>query len=430
MAIFLSRIKRALNVGSKNITNNGTYYASADGYDGYDEVTVNVSGGSATPITPSNASPAALTSGSAVNPTANGYAIASYNTVMPSGVPTSVSSGDIVKISGGFNSVIVDKDDMHDIKGSNTSPEGLYGGSLAKIWGNDPTVVTGYAIASYTPITPSSTPTSISQGDMVQVNGSGVIVTPTSVTPSDSTPPQLSQGNIYEPTANGYLYASNQSPTETVLWTNNSPTSTFAGQTITLSDSLDNYTYVKIKYRISTSVSTESSAIVPVSEFVRMTQTSNTFKIGTGSFESSTYVRTAYYGSATTIVFNNGYQLGSTSQANGKLIPVSVIGISVALPPSVGNVKVGVVTLSANSNNKITTGFKPNYLTYSVGTSGNVSVYNQDISTTQYKKCTSGGISNQNIGNTSTYDLVSLSDDGFTVRGASSAITMYYFAIG
>lgn len=246
MAIYLSRKKGS--GGGGNLQSNKTITATTSqqivqpdsGYDGLEQVTVNPqehtqtytpaddtasndmgvnnnyryvdTSGMVTPtsITPSNASPAALTSGSAVNPTANGYAIASYNTVMPSGVPTSVSSGDIVKISGGFNSVIVDKDDMHDIKGSNTSPERLFGGSLAKIWGNDPTVVTGYAIASYTPITPSTTPTSISQGDMVQVNGSGVIVTPTSVTPSDSTPPQLSQGGIYIPTSNGYLYENQQ----------------------------------------------------------------------------------------------------------------------------------------------------------------------------------------------------------------------------
>lgn len=33
-------------LGSKSITSNGTYYASADSFDGYDEVVVNVSGGS------------------------------------------------------------------------------------------------------------------------------------------------------------------------------------------------------------------------------------------------------------------------------------------------------------------------------------------------------------------------------------------------
>lgn len=106
MAIFLSRIKRALNVGSKSITNNGTYYASADGYDGYDEVTVNVSGGSATPITPSNANPVALSSGVAVEPTANGYAIQSYDNITPPSSPQAISSGDILKMIG--NGYVID----------------------------------------------------------------------------------------------------------------------------------------------------------------------------------------------------------------------------------------------------------------------------------------------------------------------------------
>lgn len=357
MAIFLSRIKRALNVGSKSITNNGTYYASADGYDGYDEVTVNVSGGSATPITPSNANPVALTSGVAVQPTANGYAIQSYDNITPPSSPQAISSGDILKMIGN-----------------------------------------GYVIDTYS-----------------------------TATPSDSTPPQLSQGNLYVPTANGYLYESNQSPTETVLWTNDSPTSQFASQTITLSDNVSNYDYLEVYFRCSTSDDTEYRDIIPKATLDK-SSSSNTYAIG-NAYSNSTRARGSYV-NGTSMYFTAAYPLTSTSTNNSYVIPTKVVGIAVALPPSVGNVKTGVVTLTANSNNKITTGFKPNYLAYSVGTSGNVSVYNQDISTTQYKKCTSGGIRNQNIGNTSTYDLVSLSDDGFTVRGASSAITMYYFAIG
>ena len=57
-------------------------------------------------VTPSNSTPAALTSGSAVTPTGNGYAIQSYTSVTPTSTPTSISSGDIVKIGG--NGVIVD----------------------------------------------------------------------------------------------------------------------------------------------------------------------------------------------------------------------------------------------------------------------------------------------------------------------------------
>ena len=60
-------------------------------------------GGGTTPtsITPSNSSPAAMTSGGVYQPTANGYAIASYDSKTPSdSTPPSVASGDIVKMGG------------------------------------------------------------------------------------------------------------------------------------------------------------------------------------------------------------------------------------------------------------------------------------------------------------------------------------------
>ena len=165
MAMFLSRLKQVLNLGTKSITSNGTYYASSDGYDGYSSVSVTVP----TPpsITPSNSSPAALTSGSAVTPSANGYAIESYSSVTP----------------------------------SNSSPVTLTSGDIVKLGGN------GKAVASVTNVTPSSTPTSVSANDVVKIGGSGVIVdsvpTPTSITPSNSSPATITSGTTYTATANG-----------------------------------------------------------------------------------------------------------------------------------------------------------------------------------------------------------------------------------
>lgn len=40
--------------------------------------------------------------------------------------------------------------------------------------------------------------------------------------------------------------------TRTILWTNSSPTSSFSNQTITLSESLDNYEYYEILFRQNT----------------------------------------------------------------------------------------------------------------------------------------------------------------------------------
>ena len=117
-------------------------------------------------ITPSNSNPDTLTSGSAVTPTANGYAIANYDTVDPLSTPTSVVADDIVKFVG-----------------------------------------SGKIVDDITSITPSSTPTSVASGDNIHIGGSGVIVdsipTPTSLTPSNSSPATITSGQTYTATASG-----------------------------------------------------------------------------------------------------------------------------------------------------------------------------------------------------------------------------------
>lgn len=73
------------------------------GYDGLSQVTVNpIPSEYVIPsaITPSNSSPASMTSGAAYKPDANGYAISSFNSITPSSSsPPSMSSGNIYKPS-------------------------------------------------------------------------------------------------------------------------------------------------------------------------------------------------------------------------------------------------------------------------------------------------------------------------------------------
>lgn len=178
-----------------------------------------------TPITPSNASPAPMNSGTGYKPTANGYAISSYDSVTPSSTPESVASGDIVKIGG--SGVIVDAiPTPTSITPDNSSP-------VQMTTGNEYSVSrTGYAIQSYDSITPSSTPESVSSGDIVKIGGSGVIVdaipTPTSITPSDASPAGMTANVGYKPTTNGYAIASNP----TSLTPSNSSPATISSGTI------------------------------------------------------------------------------------------------------------------------------------------------------------------------------------------------------
>ena len=208
MAMLLSRIKKALNLGTKSITANGTYNASSDGYDGYSSVEVNVAGVTPTPITPSNASPAALTSGTAVSPTANGYAIESYSSITPSNSsPATITSGSIYKASANGKAV----ESVTLATPSNSDAPSVSNGEIVKINGSS-----GKLIQSLTSIRVlADTQTDLNIGDvyLVASNSSrggtlvgGSIVTKT---PSDSNPPAIYSGNNYfKASASGYLYSS------------------------------------------------------------------------------------------------------------------------------------------------------------------------------------------------------------------------------
>lgn len=157
-----------------------------------------------TPITPSNSSPAAMTSGTAYEPTANGYAISSYSEITPSdSSATQLIYNSIYKISGSGGGYAIKSNPIY-VSPSNSSPAALTYGKIYRINATD-----GYAIKNYTPVTPSSTPTSVASGSIVRMDGSGKIVDAISdVTPSDSSPVSLTSGLTYKMGGGGYAIES------------------------------------------------------------------------------------------------------------------------------------------------------------------------------------------------------------------------------
>lgn len=190
----------------------------------------------ATPITPSNASPALMTANVAVNPTGNGYAIESYSSITPSSTPTQVVNNQIVKV-GGTGIIIDDIPVPPSITPSNGSPAQLYGNTAVTPTRN------GYAIESYTNITPDNTnppnllsggiykneanfrgyavksftnmtpknnpPQSFAADYVVHFDTAGyAIASYENKTPSDSSPASVSSGAIIKASASGYLYQS------------------------------------------------------------------------------------------------------------------------------------------------------------------------------------------------------------------------------
>ncbi len=123
--------------------------------------------------------------------------------------------------------------------------------------------------------------------------------------------------------------------TGTVLWTNSSPTSTFSSQTVTLSDSITNYNYLKFVVYTNTTNSNSFNVIIPVEDFVTTTGSKDTtfcqFVLGaTAGYTLSTgtlFSRACWYDTDTTIEFHNsgGWNVaGASTETN---IPYQIIGI-------------------------------------------------------------------------------------------------------
>lgn len=123
--------------------------------------------------------------------------------------------------------------------------------------------------------------------------------------------------------------------TETSLWTNPSPTSNFAPQTVTLSDSIGNYKYIKIVYAFDKNASGQTNiedVIYPVDDFRRRTNGSSDWSI-VEDFASSGYqwTRVSGYVSDTSISFGNCYRWsGSTAGTaqNQAIIPLEILGLN------------------------------------------------------------------------------------------------------
>ena len=117
--------------------------------------------------------------------------------------------------------------------------------------------------------------------------------------------------------------------TETSLWTNPSPTSSFATQDVTLSQSMDDFKYLAFKV---SNGSANFKAIVSVVEFKNMPLSgANAFAIFPGNANSAgnTYfARFVTYKNTTTVNITTGYQVGGTSQNNTYAIPLEILGLN------------------------------------------------------------------------------------------------------
>ena len=119
---------------------------------------------------------------------------------------------------------------------------------------------------------------------------------------------------------------------ETVLWTNNAPTSDLDAQTVTLSDDITKYKYIAVNYNYSSTNTTEQyqyQVIMPVSVFVKSVYPVQNYipQMQLGVYSSIANVRTVMYVSATSVRFSPANNVGQTGTSNNRCIPTSIVGL-------------------------------------------------------------------------------------------------------
>lgn len=192
--------------------------------------------------------------------------------------------------------VVVDPTPSTSITPSSSSPVSLTSGDLYK------PDSAGYAIDTYSSVTPSSSGASFSSG-MVKMSSSGYAY---SSRPSS-----------------GYTYGWNSS---TTLWSNSSPSSNFVSQVVSLSQSMSNFNYLKIVWQYATTSSDEGNMIVSVADFKNMGLTTATSELALGGRGSSyTQVRGLFYESDTSIRFTGA--ANGTTASNNLCIPLYIYGL-------------------------------------------------------------------------------------------------------
>ncbi len=115
---------------------------------------------------------------------------------------------------------------------------------------------------------------------------------------------------------------------ETVLWTNPTPTASFAARTITLSSDINNFKYLKIVHKLSTSNNTESSVMYAVDDFKNLIiNVGYIFGTISGRPSGSNMARRIGYDSDTSIRFTDSSGIGVSTTDNNSLIPLAIYGM-------------------------------------------------------------------------------------------------------
>ena len=115
--------------------------------------------------------------------------------------------------------------------------------------------------------------------------------------------------------------------TETSLWTNPSSGTLFGGQTVTLSDNISNYKYLKVRYKNNTTVDQVGIIIVDIANFISQSPAPNNYNFPGMLTSNLSYARSFVYASANKIQFGTCYRITNGTANNSYSIPLEILGI-------------------------------------------------------------------------------------------------------
>lgn len=122
--------------------------------------------------------------------------------------------------------------------------------------------------------------------------------------------------------------------TETLLWTNPSPTTARSSLDATLSQSLQNFQKIRVEYAYNTGSSDAPYYVVfPVKDangdyMFPTGSAKQRMSIGLNNASSNNFVRQFYVADDTTIHFNNASRVNAAGTTNTNLIPWNIYGIN------------------------------------------------------------------------------------------------------
>lgn len=231
----------------------------------------------------------------------------------------------------GVSKVIYGNNTLIDLTGDTVTAEKLMSGETAHGADGNPIVgtATGANLQERKSIHATTSIESIDP-DTGYDGFKSVIVYPTPAITGYATPSET--GRILYPPSGKYFSSVEVDPIpqaeETTLWTNSSPTSSMSATTLTLSQNLNNFDYIRFEYRFSTSNSASYSVIIAVYDVIKSLATSGNFTIGLMVRSTSYFrIRRVTYNSSTSLDISLAWDANHAGSSSSEVIPTKIIGL-------------------------------------------------------------------------------------------------------